>query len=177
MTRRLVVALALVALPATPAKAAGDSLHRGDCSYDLVHTSLNESADEWDGVVYAAVAVYSPSSAAPVSAIVTCHVLVDGIEQHTVSMSGTGVVAFADPMRVDVRDDQYLDVCTEIDFTSDDTPTVYDCGYYSEPFPPQEVVDLIDDVFDLADAAVCDQTGGDVYVAGEWIFDCPPYGI
>jgi hypothetical protein len=88
-----------------------------------------------------------------------------------------------------------------VDFTSDDTPTRYDCRYATETgVVPQPVVDVLDLVIDLAvmvtgpfagpvDAATCAALGGlapgagpvtiapggDVYLDGELFYDCVPY--
>jgi hypothetical protein len=116
------------------------------------------------------------------------------------SGSGTGVVAFAEPLQFTAQPWDVIEVCDQVDYTSDDTPTVFKCGEATTTqLIPQDVVDLVTLVLDLvnavlyetvaADATICPvfqslapgnelvviAPDGDVSIGGEPYWDCPPY--
>ena len=201
MTRHLrglvAAALALVLLPLAPAHA-GSSRHEGDCSFDTVSQDDVTGEDRWTGIVFATVFLYGRDHANVVNATVTCELRVNGVTRASTSGWGSGVVAFADTLAYTATDGDHVDMCTTVDFTSDDTPTLHHCGELTaSQFPPQEVIDLLDAVFGwlaagmftYVDPTVCSvlttlapgtppvtiANGGDVYVDGQLFWDCPPY--
>jgi hypothetical protein len=180
------VLLGGVALGATPAAAAADSTHYGDCHFTLIGEPDN---DVWHGEIDVQTLVYSPTPEEnPVSATVHCYFRVNGVRLDgpeltvpgTVAIAGAGVVHFAvDPV-------DYLEICTEVDFTSNATPTTVECqGPTPLPYPGPidwwSIVDpLVCPVFAQLPAlppAVHTTPEGDVYVSGELWWDCPPYGV
>lgn len=198
----LVAALAAAGLAVPPAHAAQGSQVSGDCGFNAVNQETLTGPDDWRGEVYLyAVLTHPDPAAGPVSASVTCYVMVDGVPQPgtRITMPATGAVAAAGVVRYQAREDQWVDLCMEVDFLSDDTPTEYiGCGSMTPPqLPPQEIVDLVNEVFDTVDEVmiqvvdpfVCPglgahagtygpvtvTQGGDVYVGTDLYWDCPPY--
>ncbi len=191
------LALGLLALTAPSAPAADQSWSRGDCGFDTVQAP-SLTGDTWTGIGYADVVVYSSTHGNVVNATVTCELRVNGVTQMTVSGSGTSVVVFATPMSFHAAVTDVVSFCTVVDYTSDTTPTTVDCGAAVETqVIPQWTVDLIDWVIDVANYAIVSEVDprvcaafqafapgsdpvtitpeGDVYIAGEFFWDCPPY--
>lgn len=180
--RAALAALTLCAAVAQPAAAHEPSTYEGGCGFESVTQEYAGGENRFAGIAYAAVAVYSPGHGNPVSATVTCEVTVDGVVQPTatVSGSGTGLVVAAGPIAFAVDWDSQVAMCETVDFTSDATPTVRVC---EEPprivIPPSEypqVISLLLELFnEHVDPAICEQTGGDLWVGDVFVWDCPPY--
>ena len=180
--RRLLATLMLAAAVAQPAAAAESSSYLGECSFD----SVAVTGDAFTGVAYGAFAVWSPSHGNVVTATVTCQVEVHGAAQpgSATSDSGAGVVAVGGPIAFVADEYATVRLCWTVDFTSDATPTRHDCApdATTTEFPPQKWVDYVTYAFWLVgpvlyapDAVVCGATGGDVHVADQFVWDCPPY--
>jgi hypothetical protein len=99
------------------------------------------------------------------------------------------VVAGAAAVSYVTADGDPVELCTTVDFTSDDTPTDVVCV---DATPTDEVTclvesatrdyplcwvvrDLLDEVWtQVVDPVLCPILGGDVVVAGQWLYACPP---
>lgn len=126
----LLAALVLCALPVTPASA--QSTYTGGCGFH-------------DGHIQATLVLHGTDN--PVSAVVTCAIKDKDVVVRTATFAGTGVVAGVDLGEYVPETTEYLHFCETVDFTSDDTPTVAYC-VQPDPtqIPPQEVVELLEDV-------------------------------
>ena len=164
-------AVLTIGLGAAPATAAED---RPECEID----AWSDGQDA-DGDVVAVIPVFSVAQpgANPVSATVTCAVKVDGAIVDSVTNSGSGVVVVQGAVDFPHSANGFS-VCTTIDYTSTTEPTDTWCTGYTWMGSWEEEVDsylcpVLDDVPDAGPVDVTDE--GDVYVAGEFIWDCPPY--
>jgi hypothetical protein len=172
----------------------------GDCSFvaasDPTPDDLLGGPDTYTGLVDAHVLVYSDDPAAnPVSATVTCELLVNAVPQYRTSGSGTGLVVVADVLTYEAEDGDVVTLCTVVDYAGGGHD-VRCGGASSEPIVPEPVVDslnhVLDDVLSLTQAAdplVCPVLAGlpgdygevavdeegDVFVLGVLFWDCPPY--
>jgi hypothetical protein len=156
----LTVALAgLLAAAPLPAHAATGSTYHGGCGYDSVARDGGTPATGehlYTGVMYAAVALYSTEPAGnPVSATVTCTLKVNGEPYGTARFSGTDVVTGV--KRVSFPDGGFYSaqLCTTVDYTSDDTPDVDFCAVETQSQIPQEILDAVDFVTAPVNAALC----------------------
>ncbi len=195
------LAIGLLALGAPSARATGESSYEGHCSFgtldDTTPGGLLGGQNHWVGYVDAAVALYSPTHNNVVGATVRCDVRVNGVTQVSVAGSGLGAVVFASPVEFAAEITDVVELCTVVDYTTDPTPTTDRCqGATTTEFPPQGTIDLINFVLDAAtwavrsaDLPICAALRalapgsdpvfitpeGDVYLFGEWFWDCPPY--
>ena len=184
----------LVLLPAAPAAHANhDYYHHGACSYHAVRDGTNGSGTRWDGEVHLAVVAADKRTWAPTGEhfTVECVMYVNGVQPGTVvlSESGTGAVAKVAQLTYYAGPDDGVDFCTRV--TTDDD-VIRTCGEaVGRPLLPPAVQEQVDAALSLADSTTClallaldggpaDQPpvdirgDGDLYVAGEWIWDCPP---
>jgi len=181
VVRALAAALAALALGAVPAHARSAAFA---CDWtEVLRVDNIESPDDYTGVLYAALV---QSAVDP--GRLRCYIAVDGAVVAEVSLSETGVAAEAVTFRA--ADFQDVDLCME---WSDAQGSGTTCG---EPaatqIPPQEVIDLVNDVFEVLDPIVMETTclalnvayvgvpgvveirpGGDIYVLNEPVWDCP----
>lgn len=110
---------------------------------------------------------------------ITCTIEVDGVEVgRTLTGTGTAVaatvgwIAYAASETSEVRGCAIATVAGHEVFQRCPPSR-------STQIPPQEVVDIVEDVFEatyVADETLCPVLGGDVYVADVFVWDCPPYG-
>jgi hypothetical protein len=194
MTRTFLAALALAAAAVQPAFAGGDSTYAGGCGIAGVSDITAESPDEFTVAIYSRTVVYSPT-ANPVSATVTCTIEVDGATVVSVPFSGTVVVAGWQLVRFHAAYDAVVRTCETVDY-ADATPTVTACPEPIELFddlPPLECPGSCIPWWDGPDEVICpvlqtldpyDVPGvvevdeqGDVTLAGELFWDCPPYEV
>lgn len=148
MRMTALAALALLTLTAAPAAAAGDSQFTHECYYDAVAVPDGRvgEPETYTARMGVQTVVYSLSGA-PVSATVTCTLMVEGAVAHVATFSGTTLVAGSEQTTF-ASNAQTLDVvaCTTVDF-GDDTPTWSECPYYTQPeYPPSDLYDLANDV-------------------------------
>jgi hypothetical protein len=155
--KRAVLAAVVAALAtsvALPANAAAGSTFHGGCGYDTVARDPDSvpttGTHTYTGVMDVLVELYSASPGDdPVSATVTCTVTVNGLPSSTARFAGTGVVTGAKRVSYRVSENDDVSVCTEIDYTSDDTPTVTECAVETMTMiPPQEITAVVDEVVD-----------------------------
>lgn len=149
LTRVLAPALLALLAFGTPAAHAGtDSTYAGGCGFDAV----DDSDGTYRGVVYTATAVYSTGTPAdnPVAATVSCYLKVNGVTQPgtRLTVPGIGVIAGAGAMTYTAHDFDSVEFCTEVDFTSNDTPTHTECeGIVGGP-PPPALFELVEAILD-----------------------------
>ncbi len=200
LTHRLVlpaVATALLAVAPVPARAAADSEYRGGCGFDTVQRDRVDvfvDGGLWSGVLYSATLLYSSGSPGdnPVSATVTCTLLVNGQPRGVGTFAGTVVVAGAKRLSFFTAPYDHVQLCETVDFTSNDTPTHTECQEPTTstvlPNPLWDALDAaVDLVQELVDPALCPLlaglapggpgvvdvgTEGDVAVAGVPVWDC-----
>ena len=175
--RLLLATLTLAAAALAPATADEPSTYVGECGWETVDAAPD---DVYDGAVYGAVALWSPTHGNAVSATVTCEVEVNDVVVDGTTASGTGVVVVAGRSTLTLRDTDDVEFCTTVDYTSDATPTSRACeGPAHIRVPPDVHLDtfgtLARAMVDFVDPVVCPVLGGDVYLDGELWWDCPPY--
>ncbi|HVF05339.1 MAG TPA: hypothetical protein VNA20_10890 [Frankiaceae bacterium] len=177
---------------ATPAQAG--TTHTGRCGLRPHH--LDVTTATFSAFLYAVVAVQSADATGnPVGATVTCELRVAGRLAAAARGTGAGVVAVLDHVWFGAAEDEELVLCTVVDF-ADATPTATECVPWTTPQVPPQVVwdtleDALDQVWPVVDPPVCAALAslapgdgpvvinaqGDVYVAGEPVWDCPPYDV
>ena len=155
MTKALLAALALLACAAAPAAAADDSQYLDGCYIDAVAVPTGQvgEPETYTARMGAEILVYSPSGE-PVSATVTCRFLVRGVVVHEASFSGTTVVVGSEWTEFSADLPGEVQMCTTVDFTSDDSPTVTRCDERDGLEFPASLV------WELADVAVGTVPGG-----------------
>lgn len=200
MIKPLLAALAIVTATAVPASAATDYDYDyvGECGFDAVDNAhAADGEDVFHGVLYGYAVLYSPSAPAePVSATVTCTLSFQDGSSFAASSSGTTVVYATEPIAF-TADDPFdrAEFCQTVDFHDDGEPPRTACfEYTTEQVPPQEVVDVVDDVLATvpgARAALCAALrtaepfvpdvwntvmvtdDGDLYLGRYRFWDCP----
>jgi hypothetical protein len=186
--------------PAASANAAGDTTH-GGCFFNTDENALATNGQN-QGVIGDLSATTDPSGA-PTGATVTCWIEVNGVEAPLTrhSYSGTGVQAGTDQITFTASDTDTVTECMTVTY-ADGTTEPEDCpGATTLVIPPQQVTDLLNDLFiNTIDPIVCPvliQLGqalgggvpgvleigpdGDVSIADPLglglnpVYDCPPY--
>jgi hypothetical protein len=178
------VALATVAVTTAPAVAAPPEgvQHQGGCGFDLFAVPRE---DVYRGAVYAYVAAYSfaPERSPVTVTALRCEIRIEGEVRVSVAGRVAGPVGVVDPAPVEytAAASDIVDLCTVLD-TVDATGTAasvtFGCGGAENRCPPEGWCGfewLLEDTFATVDPIVCAITGGDVYVAGELVYYCPPY--
>ena len=184
-------ALALGALGAPGAHAGSDSRFEGGCSFVSMSTEAVVPGQHV-GEIDIETLVYSPTPEAnPVWATVTCYIAVNGVPQPGTLVAGSGavVVTGGGVVRYDAADDDFVTICTQIDFTGpgDTTATVTGCPInggdpgWPPPFFWDALWGIVDPVVCPVIAAAQGTYGpvdvdeqGDIFVNGELLYDCPP---
>ena len=186
-----VCGLLLATAPA--AHADHEYYHHGGCGFFTTSDGTDSPSTRWDGEVDLAVVAADEYTWAPTGEQLTveCVLYVNGVQPGTVvlSESGTGAVAKVAPLTYYADPDDVVSLCARV--TTDDD-VVLACGSGPAPLLPPAAWDQIDAAEALADSTVClallaldggpaDQppafdirSDGDLYVAGEWFWDCPP---
>lgn len=186
-TARLLLAAA--AAVSTPAAAHPAYHYAGGCTWAAVSDGTDDPATPWTGYaelrVVATDATGAPA-AVPVSA--ECRISVNGGPAVTiVSASGTAVAAGAGTLGYEADPDDVITTCEVVVVGGNRHEA---CSTPGSSTYPQTLQDLIDHVFVTADAALCPafrevppgvpgvevREDGDLHVAGEWFWDCPPFG-
>lgn len=201
MKKLLLAAVAAVLLaPVAPAQADPNPSLTGGCGATSVSDGGDDDQTTWQGEVSAyALATHSQAGVlAPTKFIeVECYVRKNGSYQGTVLYArGMGVAAAASEYVYQADPNDVIEICTIIDRNNDNAW----CDFVTTiPLVPEAVQQAVDDVVDpveeirqqWVDPATCpilaigwgagvpgllDITWeGDVYVGGEFVYDCPPY--
>lgn len=125
----------------------------------------------------------------------SCRLVVNGVDvAASTPTRGERVFVSAGSVAWSAHADDDIQVCAHVDW-DDGHPPYRACDrYVTNQIPPQEVVDLVNAIVSPFDdfflpcllfssltpgvPGVLDVTSeGDVFVAGEWLWDCPPYGV
>jgi hypothetical protein len=182
----LLAGLAAAVLPLTAAPAVADHVD-AQCRFETVKQATITGTRS-AGVAYGFVVARGDTPA------IRCAVFVDGVEMsstpygpatHDVAATAGSVSYESDPA-------QYVQLCPVVTTVAHGERTY--CPYPRVPqLPPQEIVDLVNGVFEtysedvepylcnaLADLApgyppVGIRPDGDLYVNGEFVYDCPPW--
>ena len=192
----LTAALALAAL-APPAQAHPAHHYKGGCGFFTLSDGTDSPQTQWDGeidvVAVATDAVTGSPAAVPIR--VDCELRINNATPGTVvfTASGTAVAAGADRFTFHADPDDVVTMCDHVTVAG---AAHQECGdATTTPLVPQPVQDLLDSegpgpgpdgichqIAALAGGPL-DQppvldirTDGDIYVNGEWIWECPPYG-
>lgn len=186
MLRALAAVSAAVLLTAAPADAvdpppAPPSWVEVDWGCDLVSFSPGSSST-WTVVAAPHASAYSPTPERnPVSwEHARCLVRVNGSTVHTLPLTPVGPVAAASPTTFQLTLGEWDFVETCFDFAVVDAlgaRTAYtDCPNlsYQIPWWMTYGVDVLDWAVSSTDPVLC--ADGDVYVLGELVWDCPPFG-
>jgi hypothetical protein len=196
-----VLALGLLSLGGSAARATDHSTYTGHCTFDTVNDTTPGGQlggqEHWSGTMDAAVVLTSDTHGNVVNATVTCEIRVNGVPAASLAGSGSGVVVFAGPVGFDAAAWDYLELCTTVDYTSDTTPTAsscqgptttcLDCGDPNLIGYTLDVVNALTVAY--VDPQVCPRLqalapgagpveirpDGDVYIGSDWYWDCPPY--
>ena len=191
--------LALVALGAAllapPAQAHPVYHSLGSCGWLAVSDGGTDENTTWSGEVdLRVVATDANRVYAPVPTSVECRLTIAGQGTQTVlaASSPIGIAAGATTLSFKAHPDAFVYMCTVVTVAGEThlKGSGDVCGE-GDPGLPQDVSETIDLVFATVDPVVCAalvaaapgipgvvsiEPGGDVYVAGEWIWDCAPYG-
>ena len=181
----------LAAVPA--AHADHEYYHHGDCSFSTVSDGTDSPSTRWDGAVVAAVVAADEHTWAPTGEQLTveCVMYLNGAQPGTVvlSESGTGAVAKVAPLTYYADPDDIVSMCTRV--TTDDDVVVACGAGPTRPLLPPAVQEQVDAALTLVDSTTCQalvaldggpadqppafdvRSDGDLYVAGEWFWDCP----
>jgi hypothetical protein len=189
---------------AAPAASAHPRYHyRGGCGFHTISDGSDSPGTTWRGEADAVVVATfdeprTPARTAPVT--VACELYVDGMYVATpVVASGTGFAAgYAVPFEFTADPDSIVTLCDVVTVGGE---THVDCGFSGgppDPLLPPFVVDFLNATFAFVSAVTDDtvcaefaaQDGGpvdqppldirpegDLYVGGEWFWDCPPYYV
>ena len=192
-----VCGLLLANVPA--AQANHDFYHHGGCSFWAVSDGTDSPSTRWDGEIDLAVVAADKRTWAPSGEPLTveCFMRVNGVAPGTVVLaaSGTGAVAKVEPFTYYADPDDIVSTCIRVTTPSD---VIGHCNEaVGRPLLPPAIDEpvraAVDEAEALADSVTClvlvgmdggpaDQppldirTDGDLYVAGEWIWDCRPWG-
>lgn len=187
----LVAALAVAALgwPAPPASAGH---HSADCGFKAVQQA-GLTGTAWEGVLSGYI-VAAPGESASIS----CGIRVNGTTvAGTPTGSGSGTAFVAGRVTFEAADDDVVESCTSVTYGGTVSPETCERSTHTQ-VPPREVMDLIDWLImepgpfpGGLDPVVCPvlaaaagsygpfvvNSHGDIYLAGEPQWDCPPYDI
>ena len=199
MKKLLVASVAAgTVLAAVPVQAHPTHHYEGECGFFTVSDGTDSPQTKWDGEIHAvAVATDAAGAPAPTASItVDCELRINGATPGTIVFScstpGIGFVSCAGQFSFNADPE---DVVTMCDIVTVGGNVHKDCGDTPPPHPiPEVLLDVIDEAVRIFDEAACaairDQDGGpadqpptfdirtdgDIYVNGEWFWDCPPYG-
>ena len=197
----LAACLLVAAAPTASAHPRYDYL--GGCESTTISDGSDSPGTPWRGEASAVVVATfdepkTPARTAPIT--VACELWVDGVHVATpVVASGTGFAAgYAVPFEYAADPDSVVYMCDRVTVGGE---THRNCGFSGgppgTPFPPW-VVEFLEAALDFAATVVDDlvcaelvaQDGGpvdqppldirpegDLYVGGEWFWDCEPYGV
>ena len=199
MIKKILVASLAVGALALGAPAAHAEHAQFDCGFDTIaQETATGGQDTFTGAAYGF--IVSPTPGEQVS--IQCWVRVDGARvDETPTGTGTNVATTADQVTYTATDTQDVDLCADWSAGSESGTTCFETT--TTQIPPQEVIDLINSVFDLItqieievvdpvlcplliqlDGVVPDVPGvveingqGDVFLAAEPFWDCPPYDL
>ena len=193
--------LAAALLWTAPAAAHPGYDYVGGCGFATLSDGGESAETTWTGQLHAVVVATdgagTPSPATPIT--IDCVVYVNHADPVTVlSASGTGVAANATPWSYQAAPEDIVTVCDVVAVGGERHEDCADAT--TTPLLPQEVVDLLTQVFETLDwigwllwdpepgpcnemavaapgvPGVVDVTPeGDVYIVGEFFWDCPPY--
>ena len=180
---------------ATPVQAHPTYHYYGGCSYFTLSDGTDSSQTQWDGEVHAVAVATDAVTGAPAAVAITveCELRINGATPGMIlfSASGGGVVAGASHVTFHADPDDIVTMCDNVTVGGefhkqcDETTTTPII-----PQPVQDAIELAEQELDRATCAVlqgmsggpADQppvidirSDGDVYVLGEWFWDCPPY--
>lgn len=194
MRRTLAIALTLLASVAPPAQA---STRANGCGIAVFGRTVTGS-DTWTGVVYGF--VVAPEE----DVSIRCYLTVDGVPVpggSTGTMTGSTATVTATTVSYLAANPKAVQVCTEWTAGSEGGTRCASSPNAGVTVPPetQPLVDAFYDVWysfwsvaDVADLMECPilatltpgvpgivdiDNQGDVVVLGNWLWDCPPYGV
>ena len=192
MRAAVLAAAALAACLAPGAHAASDSTYAGECSFAAATDNVSGQG-RMAGEIDVEMVVYSPTPEAnPVWATVTCYIKVNGVAQPGAVITASGAVAVVGAGAITYVSENAYDVvelCTRVDYTGpgDATPTsdVCEASFTIELPPPHG------DPFLWIDYVLCEELTkipgaygpvvideeGDISIAGEPFWNCPPYDV
>ena len=190
-------------LAAAPVAAHPAYHYAGRCQFATVDDGSGTDEGHWRGeasVVVVATAADGVTPAPLVAISVECRLYVDGVFQQTfASAAGTGVAAALDlQFTFSAAYEARVTVC-DVVTVGGERHEVCSTGEDPEPTWPPDLPPELDRLerllacagdwsCSLLDELTCDVPGtdvpgvvefredGDIYVAGEWFWDCPPYG-
>ena len=197
--RMVLAATVAAAALAPPAQAHPAHHYVGDCGFFTLSDGTDSPQTQWDGevdvVAIATDAVTGGPAAVPIR--VECELRINNATPGTVvfTATGTGVAAGAAPFTFHADPDDVVTMCHNVTVAGAAHQECADST--TTPLVPDPVWELWDEVFGprepdpdwpcdhiaalaggpLDQPPVLDiRTDGDIYIDGEWFWDCPPYG-
>lgn len=167
------------------------------CRFVAVNQALQTdlmigAPDVWD-VVVSLDYVTTISQGMPGTATVSCEITVNGAGHYVVlgPVSGTGVIAAAGRTGFEAAPTDTVEICADVTVGSSTTVTCYPTVTTSVDDVANTPIAVLDQVLCGALTTVApvvnglgqptviriNPTYGDLYVAGFWVYDCPPYGV
>ena len=193
------VAAGMLAL-AVPAQAHPNYHYEGGCGFQTLSDGGEDDQTTWTGSAQAAVVATDAAGVpAAVSISVECHVYKNGVYQNTIlSASGTGVAATASEYEYQAAPSDIITVCDVVTVGGEPHTNCGDAT--TTPIVPEPVQEAIEGIFNEVDAIVIEHVDptlcevlkllkpgvpgvlditdeGDVYIAGEFFWDCFPYAV
>jgi hypothetical protein len=152
--RKPLLAATAVALLAVAAPVAHASPVRAGCSFESVaQQTVTGSPEAYVAALYG-IAVFDDNG----SHTLRCYVTVNGVEVASTNLErGVSVVVAAGTRSYDAASDAGVEICTEVDGVTTS------CAVSAPTqIPPQEVVDVVDDVFEIVTdlLTTCDGCNG-----------------
>ena len=198
LNKLLLVGLAGAAAGAasTPAQAHPTFHYRGGCAFMTISDGTDSPQTQWEGEVHAAGVATDAVTGAPAPAVsitIDCELRINGATPGAVvfSVSGTGTAGGAGLFSFNADPDDIVTMCENVTVGGEFHKDCADAT--TTPIVPEPVSALIDEAEYVVDGAACPviaaQAGGladqppafdirddgDIYVHGEWFWDCPPY--
>ena len=178
---------------ATPAQAHPSWHYIGGCGFFTLSDGTDSPQTKWDGEIHVtAVATDAARTPDPTASItIDCELRINGATPGTIVFScttpGTGFVACANgQFSFNADPDDIVRMC---DIVTVNGEVHKDCGQSTTETGMDPIGDAIDDAERMVDSAICGMIpreahqppvteirDGDLYVLGEWVLDCPPYG-
>ena len=195
--KKFLLAAIVVTMVATGATAQQDPYVSyslpldGGCGFVAISDGTDSPQTAWEGEVHA-IAVAARQAGIPVTEWieVECELRINGAQPGTVVFwkGGLGVAAGAAQLRYHADPDDVIAMCTHVSTR----PPEYCNDATTRPIVPGPVAEAIDEAKWLIDDATCEPLGamawadqppafdirsdGDIYVGGQLIWDCQPYG-
>ena len=194
MIKKILIASLAAGALAFGAPAAHADHIQFDCGFDTIaQEDVTGGQDTFTGVAYGFAASSTPGE----SVEIVCYVEVDGSPATSTAGDGPGtqVDTYSQQVTYTATDTQDVDLCADVYVWVNGTRVLHAHVCFettTTQIPPQEVIDLLILITSIPDPLLCPElvklqnsdvpplidirSDGDLYILGEWIWDCPVYG-